>query len=138
MSDAAPIPEGLIVLRSRPGPTGTRKSLECASAARGLAVFARIDHAAGAKSAGLDVPPTGNVIFCSPQTGTPLMRMSDLIGLQSRRKALIRQDAERVTVLAYDDPARRARLFGLADSAAAVVVKMQAALAAVTSEAAAE
>ena len=105
-------------------------------AAHGLTVFASIDHAAGAKEVGMDLPPTRVVIFGSPKSGTPLMQMSDTIGLQLPLKILVRQQANGETFLAYDDPAWIARRYGLAEAATPVVAKMQAAMAAIAGEAA--
>ena len=76
------------------------------------------------------------VIFGSPKSGTPLMQMSDTIGLDLPLKMLIRQDASGQTFLAYDDPAWLASRHGLAATAGPIVEKMQAAMAAIAGEAA--
>ena len=129
-------PEGLTTVKSRHGPAETLTRLENSIAAHGLTIFARIDHAAGAKEVGMDLLPTRVVIFGSPKSGTPLMQMSDTIGLQLPLKILIRQQANGETFLAYDDPAWIAKRYGLAEAAAPVVAKMQAAMAAIAAEAA--
>ncbi len=136
MSGDGPIPDGLIIVSSRLGPAETLERLERALTSRGLAIFARIDHAAGAKSVGLDLPPTDVVIFGSPQSGTPLMQNSETIGLELPLKVLVRRQANGETILAYDDPAWLAKRFAVPASAAPIVAKMQAALAAVAAEAA--
>jgi uncharacterized protein (DUF302 family) len=136
MSAELPPPDGLTTVKSLHGPAETLTRLENSIAAHGLTVFASIDHAAGAKDVGLDLPPTGVVIFGSPKSGTPLMQMSDTIGLQLPLKILVRQQANGETFLAYDDPSWIARRYGLAEAAAPVVAKMQAAMATIAREAA--
>lgn len=131
MSGALQVPEGLITAKSQHGPAETVKRLENSVAAHGLTIFARVDHAEGAKSVGMDLRPTEVLIFGSPKSGTPLMQLSDTIGLDLPLKMLVRQDASGQTFLAYDDPAWLARRHGLADGAGAVVAKMQAAMAAI-------
>jgi uncharacterized protein (DUF302 family) len=129
-------PDGLTTVKSRHGPAETLTRLENSIAAHGLTVFASIDHAAGAKDVGMDLLPTRVVIFGSPKSGTPLMQMSDTIGLQLPLKILVRQQANGETFLAYDDPAWIARRYGLAEAAAPFVAKMQAAMAAMAGDAA--
>ena len=129
-------PDGLTTVKSRRGPAETLTRLENSIASHGLTIFARIDHAAVAKDVGMDLLPTRVVIFGSPKSGTPLMQMSDTIGLQLPLKILVRQQADGETFLAYDDPAWIARRYGLEEAVAPVVAKMQAAMAAIAVEAA--
>ena len=138
MSAELQLPDGLTTVKSQYGPAETVTRLENSIASHGLTIFARIDHAAGAKEVGMDLPPTRVVIFGSPKSGTPLMQMSDTIGLQLPLKILVRQQPSGETILAYDDPAWIARRYGLAEAAAPVVAKMQAAMASIAVEAAAE
>jgi Domain of unknown function DUF302 len=44
--------------------------------AKGLTIFARIDHAAGAAQVGLPLRPTELLIFGNAKAGTPLMQSS--------------------------------------------------------------
>ena len=46
-----------------------------------MTVFARIDHAAGAAEAGLDLRPTEVIIFGNARGGTPLMQASQTTGI---------------------------------------------------------
>jgi uncharacterized protein (DUF302 family) len=136
MGGALRQPEGLIAAKSAHGPGETLKRLEGAIAARGMTVFARIDHSGGAKGAGMDLPPTDVLIFGSPKAGTPLMQMSETIGLDLPLKMLVRQDANGEVSIAYDDPAWLAKRHGLGEAAEPIVAKMQAAMAAIAGEAA--
>jgi uncharacterized protein (DUF302 family) len=137
MSAELQLPDGLTTVKSQYGPAETVTRLENSIASHGLTIFARIDHAAGAKEVGMDLPPTRVVIFGSPKSGTPLMQMSDTIGLQLPLKILVRQQPSGETILAYDDPAWIAKRYRLNDAATPVVAKMQAAMAAIAGEAAA-
>jgi uncharacterized protein (DUF302 family) len=137
MSAELQLPDGLTTVKSQYGPDETVTRLENSIASHGLTVFARIDHAAGAKEVGMDLPSTRVVIFGSPKSGTPLMQMSDTIGLQLPLKILVRQQADGETFLAYEDPVWIARRYGLAEAAAPIVAKMQTAMAAIAGEAAA-
>ncbi len=137
MRTAFPSPEGLIIARSEHGPAETLKRAEEGIAKRGMTIFARIDHADGARSVAMDLRPTEVLIFGSPKAGTPLMQASDTIGLDLPLKLLIRQDADGETFLAYDDPAWHAKRHGLGEAAEPIIAKMQAVMAAIAGEAAA-
>src|SRR5215471_10185058 len=123
--------DGLITLRSAYGSTETMSRLETAVKAKGMTVFARIDHAAGAAEVGLPLRPTEVLIFGAAKGGTPLMQAVQTIGIDLPLKALVWQDASGVTWLSYNDPAWLAKRHGLGSDVAAAVNGMTAALAAV-------
>src|ERR1700741_4588111 len=66
--------DGLITLPSSFGPEETMNRLEAEVRAKGMTVFARIDHAAGAAQVGLPLRPTAVLIFGGAKGGTPLMQ----------------------------------------------------------------
>ena len=66
--------EGLLTIPSSFGPKETTDRLEAEVKARGMTVFARIDHAAGAAAVGLPLRPTEALIFGNAKAGTPLMK----------------------------------------------------------------
>jgi hypothetical protein len=72
---------GLITVASCYGPDETTNRLEAEIKARGLAIFARVDHAAGAERAGLALRPTEVLTFGNAQAGTPLMQANQTIGI---------------------------------------------------------
>lgn len=77
---------------------------------KGLKVAARIDHAAGAKAAGTDMPPTEVVIFGNPKLGTALMLANPQIGVDLPLKIVIWQAVSGKTMIGYTAPdALRAR-----------------------------
>ncbi|MEL6297340.1 MAG: DUF302 domain-containing protein [Pseudomonadota bacterium] len=78
--------------------------LETALKSKGITVFARVDHAAGAKKAGLDLPPTELIIFGNPKLGTPLMQSNRAIGNDLPMKALAWEDKDGKVYLTYTAP----------------------------------
>src|ERR1700722_4712008 len=96
---------GLMTLRSAHDAPTTVERLAKELETRGITVFARIDHAAGAAGAGLALRPTTLVIFGNPAAGTPLMQATQTAGIDLPLKALIWQDEEGAAHLSYNDPA---------------------------------
>ena len=97
--------DGLVTLRSAHDFPTTLDRLLKALEAKGVTVFARIDHAAGAASVGLPLRPTTLVIFGNPAAGTPLMQAEQTAGIDLPLKALVWQDAGGAVNLSYNDPA---------------------------------
>jgi uncharacterized protein (DUF302 family) len=122
--------DGLITLRSGFGPAETMQRLEAEVRARGLKVFAHIDHAAGATEAGLPLRPTDLLIFGNARGGTPLMQADQTMGIDLPLKALVWQDAAGTTWLSYNDPAWLAQRHGLGDQVQATTHALATALAA--------
>jgi uncharacterized protein (DUF302 family) len=80
---------------------------------KGLTVFAKIDHAAGAKKVKMDLRPTVLIIFGSPKVGTPLMQAQQTLGLALPLKVLAWEDAGGKVWLAYEAPADMAAAHGV-------------------------
>src|ERR1700722_13225992 len=93
----------MLVTRSTSGHAETLSRLIEAITARGLTVFAQIDHAAAANAVGLDLRPEEVVLFGNPQAGTPLMQSDPRIGAELPLRMLVWQDDEG-TLLGYVDP----------------------------------
>ena len=123
--------QGLTMLRSSYGPKDTMNRLEAELRAKGMTVFARIDHAAGAKAVGLPLRPTEVLIFGNAKAGTPLMQSVQTVGIDLPLKALVWQDASGKTWLSYNDPAWLAKRHGLGGETEAAVNIMAGALEAV-------
>jgi uncharacterized protein (DUF302 family) len=120
--------DGLITMQSNCDPEATMMKFEAALTAKGMAVFAKIDHAAGAASVGLPLRPTVVILFGNPKGGTPLMQAAQTSGIDLPLKALVWQDAANVTWLSYNDPAWIAARHGLHQEAEAAVKAMSGAL----------
>jgi uncharacterized protein (DUF302 family) len=128
--------EGLVTIPSSHGPKETIDRLEAEVKSRGMTVFARIDHAAGAADVGLTLRPTTVLIFGNAKGGTPLMQSNQTIGIDLPLKALVWQDAAGKTWLSYNDPGWLAKRHGLGLEADPALRAVTGALAAVAAGAA--
>jgi uncharacterized protein (DUF302 family) len=127
--------DGLITIKSSFGPEETMNRFESEVRAKGMTVFAHIDHAAGAAAVGLSLRPTDLLIFGNAKGGTPLMQSVQTIGIDLPLKALVWQDAAGVTWLSYNDPAWFAKRHGADHETEVTVSAMTAALTAVAKKA---
>jgi uncharacterized protein (DUF302 family) len=105
--------EGLTTIQSSFGPKATMDRVETQIQARGLNVFARIDHAADAAEAGLPLAPTNLIIFGNARGGTPLMQSVQTVGIDLPLKILVWQDAANNTWLSYNEPSWIAQRHGV-------------------------
>lgn len=120
--------EGLRTIPSSLGPKETMDRFETEVKAKGMVVFARLDHAGGAAAVGLTLRPTELLIFGNARGGTPLMQSNQTIGIDLPLKALVWEDASGKTWLSYNDPAWLARRHGLGAEADPAVAAMGNAL----------
>lgn len=96
---------GLITKPSRYGVQETIERFEAAikaKAAAGWVIFSRIDHAAAAKDAGLQMRPRTVIIFGNPKAGTPPMTKSATLAIDFPMKALVWQDEQDKVWLTYN------------------------------------
>lgn len=97
--------EGLVAVKSPHSAKVTMDKLEAAVRQRGLTVFARVDHAAGAAKVGKSLRPTEVLVFGNPKGGTPFMECAQTVGIDLPLKALVWEDASAQVWLGYNDPA---------------------------------
>ena len=71
---------------------------------KGITIFARVDHGAGAKRVGETLRPSQLLIFGNPKTGSPLMREAPMMGLELPMKALAWRDDQGQVWLSYLKP----------------------------------
>src|SRR5580693_3256557 len=105
--------QGLITIKSSHAPRDTMNRLEAAVTSKGMTVFARIDHAAGAVKAGLSLRPTELLIFGNAIAGTPLMQADQSMGIDLPLKAVVHEDAAGKVWLSYYDPTWLAKRHGI-------------------------
>jgi uncharacterized protein (DUF302 family) len=86
--------EGLTAVPSQFDPRTTMDRLASAVEKSGIAIAARIDHAAAAEKVGLSLQPTELLIFGNPKVGTTLMQSSQTAGIDLPLKALVWQDTD--------------------------------------------
>ena len=119
--------DGLVAVKSPHTAAETMNRLEAIVKQRGLTVFARVDHAAGAATVGKSLRPTELLIFGNPQGGTPFMECEQTVGIDLPLKALVWQDATSQVWVGYNDPAFLAKRHGA--GSCPVVDNLQKALA---------
>lgn len=95
--------EGLIQIRSPDSVSVTADRFEQAAEERGLNIFARIDHAAGAEKVDKTLRPTELLIFGNPKAGTPFMQCSQSVGIDLPLKALVWEDEQGQVWFGYND-----------------------------------
>jgi uncharacterized protein (DUF302 family) len=129
-------PAGLTCIRSRHGVSETTERLVAAVTAKGMTIFARIDHGAGAAEAGLALRPTALLIFGHARGGTPLMQAAQTSGIDLPLKVLVWQDSDAAVWLGFNEPAWIAERHGLTSDTLSAVEAMHAMLAGIGHEAA--
>ena len=127
--------ETLVVQESRFSVAETLDRLAKTLGERGVKVVARIDHAAGAKAAGMTMPPTELLIFGNPKLGTPLMQANPMIAADLPMKVLAWQGADGKVLIGYTPPSALAARYAITDKGE-VVDAMTKALAGMTKAAA--
>ena len=95
---------GMVHLPSPHSVAETLRRLEAVLQARGVMVFARVDHSGEAEKAGLKMHPTQLLIFGSPKAGTPLMVASPTLAIDLPLKALVAEDADGKVWVTYNSP----------------------------------
>lgn len=100
--------------------------LVAAIEAKGLKVAARVDHAAGAKAAGMEMPPTEVVIFGNPKLGTALMQANPQIGVDLPLKIAVWETAPGKTMIGYTAPDALKARFDIRDKDALFAAMGQA------------
>ena len=95
---------GLVRIASRYSVEETVHRLQAAFAAKGLQVFAVVDHSGEAGKVGLKMRPTKVVMFGSPKAGTPLMVAAPSLAIDLPLKALVAEDAEGKVSVIYNSP----------------------------------
>ena len=115
--------DGLVKKLSAHSVQTTMDSLENLVRNKGLTVFARIDHAAGAAEVGEEMLPTQLLMFGNPAIGTNLMTSQRTVGVDLPIKVLIWEEPDGKVWIAYNDPAYLAKRHGI-DDRDAVLDKM--------------
>lgn len=115
---AAASGNGIIAVPSPHNVTDTVTKVEAVAKARGLTIFARVDHSGEAKGAGLDMPPTQLLVLGNPKAGTPLMLAKPSLAIDLPLKILVWQDAAGKVWVGYNDPAVLKARHGLTDEQA--------------------
>jgi uncharacterized protein (DUF302 family) len=81
--------------------------------AKGLTLFALIDHSGEAEKAGMKMRPTKLLIFGNPKAGTPMMLAAPSIAIDLPLKILIWEDGAGRTQVSYNSSAYLQERHGL-------------------------
>jgi uncharacterized protein (DUF302 family) len=112
-----PVDNGIVDLASRHSVDETVERLKSILQAKGVMLFAIIDHSGEAEKAGLKMPSTKLLIFGNPKSGTPLMLAAPSSAIDLPLKILVwedaRDDAARKVWISYNSPAYLAKRHGL-------------------------
>ena len=95
---------GLLVRPSKYPVGDTVEKIEAVARARGLSIFARIDHAGEAQKGGLTMKPTVLILIGSPKAGTPVMQAAPSAAIDLPLKALVAESADGSTTVTINDP----------------------------------
>ena len=96
---------GIVTLPGHHSVDETVAKLEETLRAKGVKLFAVIDHSGEAERAGLHMRPTKLLIFGNPKGGTPLMVASPTIAIDLPLKILIWEDNGGQVQISYNSPA---------------------------------
>ena len=72
--------------------------------AKGVTLFAIVDHSGEAAKVGMTMPPTKLLIFGSPKAGTPLMLAAPSVAIDLPLKILVAQDSQGKVRISYNSP----------------------------------
>lgn len=106
---------GIVSVKSSHSVKETTDRLVKALESKGMTVFNRINHAEGAKKAGVELLPTELVIFGNPKVGSPLMVCSRSVAIDLPQKALVWKDDRGQVWLNYNDPEYLSKRHGITD-----------------------
>jgi uncharacterized protein (DUF302 family)/uncharacterized membrane protein YidH (DUF202 family) len=95
---------GIVTIPAHQSVDQTVQKLEGILQAKGVRLFALIDHSGEAEKAGMEMRPTKLLIFGNPKGGTPLMIASPSVAIDLPLKILVWQDADGKTWISYNAP----------------------------------
>jgi uncharacterized protein (DUF302 family) len=96
---------GIVNIASPYSVDETLKHLETLLEAKGIMIFARIDHSGEAAKVGMEMHPTKLLIFGSPKGGTPVMLAAPTSAIDLPLKALVWEDDHGKVWISSNDPA---------------------------------
>jgi uncharacterized protein (DUF302 family) len=95
---------GIAIQRSQHPVQETVERLKGILEAKGVKLFALVDHSGEAEQAGLKMPPTQLLIFGNPAAGTPVMLAAPSIAIDLPLKVLVWEDSEGAVWLSWNTP----------------------------------
>ena len=129
--------EGVITIPSSFGVKETADRMEQILIKKGMTVFNRINHSKGADKVGIELRPTELLIFGNPKVGSPLMKCQQSVAIDLPQKALIWEDENSKVWISYNDQKYLEKRHVISECAA-VIAKIEKALAGITKAASSE
>lgn len=102
LSYSALAADGLMTKASKHSVAATMDRIENIAKEKGMTIFARIDHAAGAEKVGMKMPAAQVMIFGNPKGGTPLMLASPSASLDLPLRVAVWEDAQGKVWVGYN------------------------------------
>src|SRR3974390_2085390 len=96
---------GIVAIVSKHSADDTVEKLKRILAAKGVTLFAVVDHSGEAAKVGLKMPPTRLLIFGNPKAGTPLMLASPSAAIDLPLTILVAEDPAGKAWISYNSPA---------------------------------
>src|SRR3984893_3558046 len=96
---------GIVNISSQRSVEQTVERLEAVLHAKGVKLFAVVDHSGEAENAGMHLRPTKLLIFGNPKAGTPLMLASPSVAIDLPLKILVWEDTDGKVWISYNSPA---------------------------------
>ena len=107
---------GIVTRQSRHSVDQTVERLETLLRAKGVTLFAVVDHSGEAAKVGMRMRPTRLLIFGNPKAGTPLMLAAPSVAIDLPLKILVWEDAQGKVWLSYNSPAYLQQRHGLPEA----------------------
>jgi uncharacterized protein (DUF302 family) len=104
---------GIVTIPGRQSVEQTVGTLVGILQARGIELFALVDHSGEAEKAGIRMRPAKLLIFGSPKAGTPLMIASPTVAIDLPLKILVWEDPGGEVCISYNSPAYLTARHGL-------------------------
>jgi uncharacterized protein (DUF302 family) len=109
------VDNGIVQRPSNHSVDETVKRLKAILQAKGLTLFAVVDHSGEAEKVGLKMRPTKLLIFGSPKGGTPVMMAAPSIAIDLPLKVLIWEDSQGRVWVSYNSPEYLAKRHAVPD-----------------------
>ena len=104
---------GIVQVASNHSVDQTVEKLKGILQAKGVMLFALVDHSGEAEKAGMTMRPTKLLIFGSPKAGTPLMQAAPSIAIDLPLKILVAEDEKGKVWISYNSPEYLEKRHGL-------------------------
>ncbi len=110
---ASPVDNGIVNAPSNHSVDQTVEKLKGILQAKGVALFALVDHSGEAAKIGMKMPPTKLLIFGNPKAGTPVMLAAPSSAIDLPLKILVWEDSQNKVWISYNSPQYLQKRHGL-------------------------